>query len=207
MLAKVGMIETKKYRACGIIKPVSEFHKHGYTPVQKTPQYHHKCKECRNKEFQEKYRSDSKFRKQARRQDNINFKERYANPEFKDHYRKKSRDYYHNNPEQAEKHLKRRYAWNKTPKGKQFARKHYAKRMARKNAIICTLTLDDWRNLLIEFNNSCAYCHIPFSESNPPTQDHVVPLCKGGNHTKENIVPACKSCNSKKHDKIWKVTR
>ena len=34
------------------------------------------------------------------------------------------------------------------------------------------------------------------------TQDHVIPLSKGGQHIKENIVPACPSCNSKKGNRM-----
>jgi 5-methylcytosine-specific restriction endonuclease McrA len=33
------------------------------------------------------------------------------------------------------------------------------------------------------------------------TQDHFIPVAKGGPYTQNNIVPACKRCNSSKNDK------
>lgn len=41
----------------------------------------------------------------------------------------------------------------------------------------------------------CAYCNCTPTAL---TQDHVVPVTKGGEHTISNIVPACQSCNSAK---------
>ncbi len=34
------------------------------------------------------------------------------------------------------------------------------------------------------------------------TQDHIIPLSKGGLHTETNVVAACQSCNSKKHNRV-----
>lgn len=33
------------------------------------------------------------------------------------------------------------------------------------------------------------------------TQDHFLPLSKGGEYTVNNIIPACKNCNCSKQDK------
>ena len=63
----------------------------------------------------------------------------------------------------------------------------------------CTLTLTEWNDILVEWNNSCAYCH---RTNLKITKDHVIPLTKGGHHTKENVVPACHSCNSRKRTQL-----
>lgn len=68
------------------------------------------------------------------------------------------------------------------------------KRNALKRALPNTLTLNQWNEIKKCFNNKCAYCN---SEESL-TQDHFIPLSKGGGYTRNNIIPACKSCNSSK---------
>jgi 5-methylcytosine-specific restriction endonuclease McrA len=58
------------------------------------------------------------------------------------------------------------------------------------------LTVAQWNRLIIKFNRCCAYCgryceHL--------TQDHVIPICKGGKHILSNVVPACSQCNCRKN--------
>lgn len=118
-------------------------------------------------------------------------------------------------PEQIEY----RNQWAKTEKGKasrrrrvnRFARtekghaankRRHVRRRATLASVIATLTADEWREIMEQHDYHCAYCGKPFSESLPVTQDHVIPLSKGGNHTKDNVVPACKPCNSSKGAKL-----
>jgi 5-methylcytosine-specific restriction endonuclease McrA len=61
-----------------------------------------------------------------------------------------------------------------------------------------TLTAAQWREILVRFDNCCAYC----GRAGRMTLDHVVPLSKGGGHTAANVVPACRSCNSSKRDRL-----
>ena len=58
-------------------------------------------------------------------------------------------------------------------------------------------TVSQWRRMKKLYNYTCVYCG-----KKPPklTQDHVIPLSKGGEHTFTNIVPACQPCNSKKRN-------
>jgi 5-methylcytosine-specific restriction endonuclease McrA len=66
------------------------------------------------------------------------------------------------------------------------------------------LTSAQWYMLLDIFQYRCAYCRDAFDGSNPRkqvTQDHKIPLTRGGLHTMANVVPACRACNSRKHAK------
>ena len=52
------------------------------------------------------------------------------------------------------------------------------------------------------FNNCCAYC----GKTNVKlTQEHFVPVSKGGKTSVKNIIPVCKECNaSRGHKKFFK---
>jgi 5-methylcytosine-specific restriction endonuclease McrA len=64
-------------------------------------------------------------------------------------------------------------------------------------------TLGDWENLKAQYNWTCPCCAKPESEITL-TEDHIVPISKGGSDNIENIQPLCRSCNSKKHAKTIK---
>ena len=55
-----------------------------------------------------------------------------------------------------------------------------------------------WAHLKVLFGQRCAYC----GERGELTQDHIVPVSKGGWHFSGNIVPACRPCNSSKGNVI-----
>lgn len=83
-------------------------------------------------------------------------------------------------------------AWNQAhPEKRRQSAQRYK---ARKRSLLSTLTLEQWANIKRHFNNCCAYC----GNNSLLTQDHLVPLSKGGEYTHNNIIPACKSCNSSK---------
>ena len=56
-----------------------------------------------------------------------------------------------------------------------------------------------WEHLKTLFGQCCAYCRQRIEKL---TQDHVIPLSKGGRHFSGNIVPACQPCNSRKGTRI-----
>lgn len=64
------------------------------------------------------------------------------------------------------------------------------------------LTTTQWLAIQAAYNHRCAYC----GEKKPLTQDHVVPISKGGDHTASNIVPACLSCNASKGARLPTVS-
>lgn len=67
----------------------------------------------------------------------------------------------------------------------------------RRTKVKGTITLDEWKETLEYFDNSCAYC----GSTDKITQDHIVPISEGGLTTKHNLVPACPFCNSSKSNR------
>lgn len=63
----------------------------------------------------------------------------------------------------------------------------------------------DWDRLVNRHDGKCAYC----GTKSKLTQDHVVPISRGGKHSIGNILPVCRSCNSSKKNALliqWKAT-
>lgn len=82
-----------------------------------------------------------------------------------------------------------------------------ARRRARKTGRV---TFAEWESLKELWGHRCAFCgrfQIKL------TQDHSMPLNRGGIHDISNLLPACRSCNSQKCDKTaeeyvaWLATR
>lgn len=61
-------------------------------------------------------------------------------------------------------------------------------------------TFDEWLGLKNRFNLSCLSCGKKEPEIKL-TEDHVVPLSRGGEDSIDNIQPLCKTCNLKKFTK------
>lgn len=99
---------------------------------------------------------------------------------------------------------KKHKCWNRyyhTPTGREkilFSQQLYH---SRKRNLPTTLTLEEWEDIKKQFEYKCAYCGQP----RKLTQDHFIPVSKGGGLTKENIVPACLSCNGRKIDKLVEI--
>jgi len=110
--------------------------------------------------------------------------------------------------EEWKKMMSKRMSGKKSPRYKHGLSKTreynsiYQKRhRARKKNADGSHTLGEWENLKSQYNWTCPCCEI----SEPKiqlTEDHIIPLSKGGSDNIENIQPLCRGCNSKKNTKI-----
>lgn len=78
---------------------------------------------------------------------------------------------------------------------------HVKKRRITKLGATGSHTQEEWVNLKEEFDFICICCGLEESETTL-SEDHVIPLSKGGTDDISNIQPLCRSCNSKKGTKI-----
>lgn len=76
-----------------------------------------------------------------------------------------------------------------------------ARRRAReREAPVNDFTAAQWRALCKAVGYRCAYCDKKFT-AKALTQDHIIPLARGGSHTLSNVIPACLPCNLRKNTK------
>ena len=86
-------------------------------------------------------------------------------------------------------------------KNKEYRKVLQQNREAKKRENGGSHTLAEWETLKAQYNWTCPMCE----KSEPEiklTEDHIIPISKGGSNNIENIQPLCGSCNSKKHTKI-----
>ena len=97
----------------------------------------------------------------------------------------------------------KKYGINYRKDNKDKVYENHRKRRARKNNAKGSHTYDEWLLLKKQYGYKCPCCG-KIEPEIELTEDHIVPLSKGGSDYIENIQPLCKSCNCKKHTKIIK---
>lgn len=118
-------------------------------------------------------------KREANRERNAKYRDRHRNtPEYKARLAANAHRRYVKNPEKMKDYVHRRRT--KLEDG--------------------SVTTGEWAGILTRYGNRCAYCR---TDGVPLTQDHVVPLTKGGTHCAANVVPACCPCNTRKNNRPW----
>ena len=91
------------------------------------------------------------------------------------------------------------YNWKGGISGtKEYVAFYRHRRRAKERNASGTHTIADWEVLKDKFNFKCPACGKKEPEITL-SQDHIVPLSRGGSNDISNIQPLCLSCNSKKH--------
>jgi 5-methylcytosine-specific restriction endonuclease McrA len=173
-----GVMKRCANPVCHKMLPLDHFHK------DRTSHDGHmyRCKSCEN----ERGRAYRTAHPEVARQQRVSSKK--AHPEK---HRRRKVAYRKAHPEKSRK---RTAAYSKAHPEK--VRQRDARRRARKiGAPVCDFTAAQWQDMKTLYQNRCVYCG---KGKQRLTQDHVIPLSRGGSHTWDNIVPACASCNRSK---------
>lgn len=158
------------------------------------------------KQYRKKYYQDNKEQlSEKNRQWNLENKEKMDS--YRRKWKEKNSDsdkrYYENN---KEKLLKRnaKYRSENHELMRFYKRKwkvinrekiYHNEKIRRSNKTEGYYTIAQWDDARKYFDFKCAYCG-NYHEN--LTQDHFIPLSKGGTYTDDNIIPICAKCNSSK---------
>ena len=168
----------KTCRKCLVEKPLDKFSRHRAV-----------CKPCRAAinaaRLKERYDTEPEYKQSLAQW-------RADNPDKVASYRKTE---YQNNRKQ---YIERASRWadDNRQVRRQISRKYKVKRAGWESN--GSYTQDEWNELLDKYGHICLSCR---RNDVTLTQDHVIPLSKGGSNTIDNIQPLCGPCNSSKHTK------
>lgn len=164
-----------------------------------------KCKPCRAKSMRDWAKRNPDKKHAQDKQYRIDNPEKYRNSiisaEAKkpEKYKKLKKQYQIENREILnEKHR----IWIKN--NLEIFRATQMRRRARKEGAEGFWTSNDWKLILVKYNNSCIDCGITQEEYNVRLLDvgHLIPLSRGGSNWPHNLAPQCRSCNAKQASSI-----
>lgn len=178
--------------------------------VDKKEQINNLARERYLKDSSKKIESSRIYRSKNRDKINNASKIRYIKNSEK--YKIRRKKYTELNYEKV-RESQRRYYLNNTEKVKKQIREYQIRNMDRrrvteekrrslKNNTESNYSAKSWMKTKEFFDFKCSYC----GEAKKMTQEHFIPLSKGGSHTANNIIPSCQRCNSSKKNKdffVW----
>lgn len=203
---------------CGVLVENTRKERKYCVPCAKLREKESKMKYYRNnKHKQKKYYEENREKllqsKREHRQKNLEFyrekdrirvngKEKERRSKYHKEYYKKNREKvlkreairYRENPDVIKERVKR---WREL--NKDMVREQSRVKRVRKANSHGSHTIGDFYKVCEEFEWECSYCGCELNKRSA-TEDHVIPLVKGGTDLIKNIVPACRSCNSSKQD-------
>ena len=194
------MLLVKQCSKCAELLAESQFAK----DRQKRDGLRSACKVCLNKQTRERRvpGQQSEYSRRWREQNPGYAKDYYAQHReeiiaYGQKYRENNptyrADYYERNKERAGQQSAAWLAAN-PERSKEIARGY----RARRNVALGSHTEEQWQELCRLYGLRCLCCG---KTDSLLTQDHIVPLSKGGSDNIDNIQPLCKPCNSRKSTK------
>ena len=148
--------------------------------------------ERKQKQYSKPYDEEQK---RARKQYNMDNKER------RKQYKKDNADYIAEHSKKYRANNTQRIA-ERAKQYKENNREYFTivsqRRRATKESMLSDFTVEQWEACLLYFDYKDAYTGLPMDSS---SQDHVIPLSKGGNYTISNIIPCERCVNSSKGNK------
>jgi hypothetical protein len=175
-----------------------------------TTRRHYQNNKERYAELGKKYREENKDKiRESDRKYRKNNREELLAKKRAYHYRMKDDPEYQerrrlsaiatmSRPGYAEQCRKRYREYIRTPEGREKARIACVRRRTLQKKAIATLTLKEWEKCLKYFDHKDAYTGLPMDIV---SQDHVIPVSKGGGYTMSNIVPCERDINCSKSAK------
>lgn len=150
----------------------------------------------RQENAEQKKATDAAYRA-AHRDENVQYLRRYY-AENRDRLRIQQRAYYLDNKGKNAATGRAWIARNRERHQRYQALYQRARQVRRSELDTREVSLRDWRRLCLRFDDRCAYC----GSRSKLTQDHIIPIIRGGRHSIGNLLPACGSCNSSKGAKL-----
>jgi 5-methylcytosine-specific restriction endonuclease McrA len=182
----------KQCSKCQKIKSLDDFYNHQTNADRKS----NSCKKCSLAHARARYQKNLESQRERSR-----IKAAKERAQFPEKVRKRNREnmnyHFSLNPE---KFRARSAAWKKANPERvndwnrsRLSRKKNNQTFFVSEKFLCRL-----------YKSECAHCG---SKENI-TQDHVIPIARGGSHSEGNLQPLCLSCNSSKKDKTmieWRL--
>lgn len=175
----------KSCSKCRQVKDVSEFQKEKRKECGVGWRYRSWCKLCIRP-------LNTEYARKRRRARGILEKKAAPEPVRKRKRRLISRKSYYKH---LNKNLHRVREWRKKNQEKLWLMEK--RRRALKRNASGSHTFLEWQSLVREYGHMCPYCQRKEPEIRL-TEDHIVPLSKGGTDNIDNIQPLCLSCNCSK---------